>query len=109
MLSEYSDGVWYVALASLSSPEFLVTAVASALDVSFSSQIDLFKQLINHLGQKQMLLVLDNFEHLLPEGVSLPLEILNQTANIRLLITSRERLSLQGEWVYDLRGLSFPN
>jgi predicted ATPase/Flp pilus assembly protein TadD len=55
-----------------------------------------------------MLLVLDNFEHLLPEGVSLPLEILSQTANIRLLITSRERLSLQGEWVYDLRGLSFP-
>ncbi|HEY5572790.1 MAG TPA: BTAD domain-containing putative transcriptional regulator, partial [Anaerolineales bacterium] len=98
VLSQYSDGVWYVPLASLSSPEFLVSAVASALNVSFSSQIDLFKQLINHLGQKQMLLVLDNFEHLLPEGVSLPLEILNQTANIRLLITSRERLSLQGEW-----------
>jgi predicted ATPase/class 3 adenylate cyclase/Flp pilus assembly protein TadD len=108
MLTSFRDGIWFVPLASLSSPDFLISAIGSALKLSFSSQGEQGKQLIKHLGQKETLLLLDNFDPLLPEGASIPLEILRQTAKVKLLVTSRERLELSGEWVYEVHGLQFP-
>lgn len=108
LLLAFPDGVWFVPLASLSSPDFLTSSVGSTLKVSFSSQIDQTDQLVRYLKHKQMLLVLDNFEHLLPEGDRLPLQILQQTSGVKLLVTSRQRLNLHGEWICELRGLSYP-
>jgi predicted ATPase len=54
-----------------------------------------------------MLLVLDNFEHLI-QGASLLSEMLQAAPGIQLLVTSRERLNLQGEWVFEVEGLSYP-
>lgn len=107
-LSMYKDGVWFVPLASLSSPDFLVSTIASAINISVSKASNPLQQLINFLQQKELLVILDNFEHMLPEGVSVPLELLNQTPSIYLLVTSRERLNLSSEWIYELKGLSFP-
>ncbi|HEX6303084.1 MAG TPA: tetratricopeptide repeat protein, partial [Anaerolineales bacterium] len=109
LLKAFPDGVWLVPLASLSSPEFLISAAGSTLNVSFSSQVDQLEQLTRYLKHKEMLLVLDNFEHLLPEGVNLPLQIIRQASGVKLLVTSRERLNLHGEWVCELRGLSYPD
>jgi predicted ATPase/DNA-binding SARP family transcriptional activator len=114
----FTDGIFFVPLTTLKSTENCVTAIAEALNFTFSSQGNLKQQLINHLCQKEMLLVLDNFEHLLStspterdgndRAVGLLAEILQQSPRISLLVTTRERLNLQSEWVYDLKGLSFP-
>ena len=108
MLPVFPDGVWFVPLAPLTSADYLISAVASALDLSFSGQVEPQEQLLNYLSDKETLLVLDNYEHLLPAGVDLPIEIMQHTQGVKLLVSSRERLGLQGEWVYELKGMPYP-
>ncbi len=105
--AQFPDGVFFVPLASLSLPEFIAPAIRSALGLSSSSLLDPKVQLLNHLRQKSLLLVLDNLEHLL-EGVGLLAELLEQAPGVKLLVTSRERLNMQGEWLFDLQGLPVP-
>lgn len=103
----FSGGAFFVSLMSLSSPQFIVSAIADALRFTFSGPLDPWLQLFNHLREKCLLLVLDNFEHLL-EGGELLAELLLHTPEAKLLVTSRERLNLQGEWLFDLQGLPVP-
>jgi predicted ATPase/transcriptional regulator with XRE-family HTH domain len=103
----FPDGVCFVSLASLRTHTYLVPAIADALDYAFQGQIEPQIQLLNHLSTKQMLLVLDNAEHLLV-GVELFAEILEQSPGVKLLVTSRERLYLQSEWVFEIQGLPVP-
>lgn len=105
--ADFVDGVCFVPLASLSSPEFVAPAIIDALDFSFQGQVDPRIQLLNYLAGKQTLLVLDNIEHLL-DSVGLLADILQHTRGIKLLVTSRERLNLQSEWVFVVQGLSVP-
>ncbi len=105
--AQFPDGVFFVPLVSLSSPEFIAPAIGSALGLSSSSLLDPKVQLLNHVRQKSLLLVLDNLEHLL-EGVGLLAELLEQVPGVKLLVTSRERLNMQGEWLFDLQGLPVP-
>jgi predicted ATPase/transcriptional regulator with XRE-family HTH domain len=103
----FRDGVYFVPLVSLSSPQFIIPATADALGFMFSGSLDPQAQLLNYLGEKCLLLVLDNLEHLL-EGGRLLAELLQRAPEVKLLVTSRERLNLQGEWVFDLQGLPVP-
>jgi predicted ATPase/transcriptional regulator with XRE-family HTH domain len=103
----FPDGVCFIPLASLSSPEFIVTAIGSSLGLRFSGPVDPQAQLLGYLRAKCLLLVLDNLEHLL-EGGELLAELLQQAQGVKLLITSCARLNLQGEWLFDLQGLPFP-
>jgi predicted ATPase/DNA-binding XRE family transcriptional regulator/uncharacterized protein HemY len=103
----YRDGVRFVPLASLSASELMVPAIADALGLAFQGQIKPRVQLLNYLRDRQMLLVLDNVEHLL-DGVELFAEILECAPKINLLITSRERLNLHGEWTFEVQGLPVP-
>jgi predicted ATPase/transcriptional regulator with XRE-family HTH domain len=103
----FTDGVFFAPLASISSTEFLISAIAEAVDLSFQGAVDARTSLFNYLRQKQMLLVLDNVEHLLDAG-GLISEILEQVPRIKLLVTSRERLRLQEEWVFGVEGLPIP-
>ncbi len=105
--AQFPDGVFFVPLVSLSLPEFIAPAIGSALGLSSSSLLDPREQLLNHLRHKSLLLVLDNLEHLL-EGVGLLAELLEQAPGVKLLVTSRERLNMQGEWLFDLQGLPVP-
>ena len=106
--ANFPDGVWYVPLAPLRSPEHIPTAVGQALNLSFSGQVDPQEQLLHYLVDKEMLLLLDNYEHLLPEGASLPISIMENTPKVKILVTSRARLNLQNEWVVELQGLPYP-
>ncbi|MBI1878963.1 MAG: NACHT domain-containing protein, partial [Chloroflexi bacterium] len=106
----FLDGVYYVALAALSSANFLVSTLATVLNFTFYSNKDPQLQLLNYLRDKEMLLILDSFEHLLTpswEG-GLLIEIVQRAAGVKLLVTSQQRLNLQGEWVFEIQGLSFP-
>jgi len=103
----FAHGVYFVPLAPLSAADFIVPTIASALKFSLHGQSDPREQLLDFLRSKEMLLVLDNFEHLL-EGAELLTTILTDASQVKLLVTSRERLNLRWEQLLDVEGLRFP-
>jgi predicted ATPase/DNA-binding CsgD family transcriptional regulator/Tfp pilus assembly protein PilF len=107
-LPYFQDGVYFVSLAGVTSSLFLVSAIAEAVHFAFYEPGDFKAQLLEFLRQRQILLVLDNYEHLLP-NVDLVIEILQVTQRVSLLVTSRQHLGLRDEWVYELSGLSYPS
>jgi predicted ATPase len=106
-LAEFPDGTYFISLAPISEIEDIVPAIAAALRFTFHGSSDPEEQLLEHLSQKQLLLVVDNFEHLL-DGAGLLSDILSHATKVALLVTSRERLNLKEEWFYEVQGLSFP-
>lgn len=108
-LGQFADGVWYVSLVPLQSSSELVTAVAETIGLTFTGNTNPAHQLVSKLAGKEMLLILDNFEHLITESsLGLLADIMRQGAELKLLITSRERLNLQAERLLAVTGLSFP-
>ena len=116
----FADGTFFVNLAPLNTTEHLVHAVTSALNFTLANHAPPLTELLHYLRQKEMLLILDNFEHLLARGARTPADngngsatdlvtaILQHAAGVTILVTSRERLHLQGEWVFDVGGLETP-
>lgn len=128
------DGVYIVSLASITAGQDLsgvtqnltglsnqlTAAVAEAIGFSFRGANDLKGQLLTYLRSKAVLLVLDNFEHLIAsplsslsregqeDGLALLAGILQQAPQVKLLVTSRERLNLQEEYVLEVAGLTYP-
>lgn len=105
--SAFSHGVFFVGLAGLGSAELLVPAIATALDFRFHEGNEPKEQLLNYLRHKEMLVVLDNIEHLLA-GVGLVDDILTSAPGVRLLVTSREKLNRQAEQLFPIGGLTLP-
>ncbi|MFN8495020.1 MAG: tetratricopeptide repeat protein [Caldilineaceae bacterium] len=108
---KFPDGVWFVALDGLEGgtnanlANSLATAIAKALAFSFpSATVDPATQLIHHLRSKALLLILDNFEHLMP-GATFVVELLKQAEQIKVLATSRTPLNCQAEKLLWLHGL----
>ena len=107
LLERFANGVYFVPLAALPSPEALVGAIGAALDFTFREGKPPRQQLLEYLANKHLLLILDNFEHLV-EGAGLVPEILQAAPQVRALATSRERLNVQGEVLFHLSGMDFP-
>jgi predicted ATPase len=103
----YAHGAYFVSLAPVSSTDYLLSAVAEALRFTLYGGEEAKVQLINYLRDKQMLLVMDNFEHLL-DGASLIADFLAAVPAVKFLVTSQERLNLQGEWLFVVEGMPFP-
>jgi predicted ATPase len=80
---------------------------SQAILLSLDGSDDPGMHLFNYLRAKEVLLVLDNFEHLLV-GIPLLVELLGHAPRMTVLVTSRERLNLAGEWVFELEGLPYP-
>jgi predicted ATPase len=109
-LGNFRAGVFFVPLAPVTAPEFIVPAIAEAVGFAFFGQgglNDYRRQLFNYLHDKHVLLVLDNFEHL-AEAAGLLSELLKAAPPVKLIVTSRERLNLQEEWALTLAGMSVP-
>jgi DNA-binding SARP family transcriptional activator/predicted ATPase len=107
VLEQFTDGVYFVPLASVSEPCFIVPAMAEAMDVNLSGAQDPEAELLDTLQAKKLLLLVDNFEHV-TAGADLLSEIVRAAASVKLLVTSRERLNLLEEWVFEVRGLTCP-
>lgn len=105
--TSFPNGVFFTPLQRLSSADFIVSAIANAVSFQFYPDADPKLQLIHYLRDKALLLVLDNLEHLL-DGISILAEILSNAPSIRILATSRERLNLREEWVFEVGGLDYP-
>lgn len=99
--------IYFVPLAATPTPDILVAAVGEALGIAFHDEADTTAQLLDALRPRELLLLLDNFEHLLP-GAGLLADILAQAPGVRVMVTSRERLHLHGEWVLEIIGLPYP-
>src|SRR5262249_30532172 len=111
-LGNFADGVYFVSLAPLTSPDFIVSTAAQAIGFQFSSgqgeTREPKQQLLDYFREKTMLILMDNFEHLL-DGAGLVTEILEAAPGVKILATSRERLNLQAETLFRLEGLEFPD
>jgi predicted ATPase/DNA-binding SARP family transcriptional activator len=105
--SVFPDGVYFVPLAAVNSPDFLPFSIAAMLSASLTSQGDTQVQLLNYLRTKRVLLVLDSFEHLM-DGTTLIDEILKAAPRVKILVTSRERLNMQNEWLLPVEGMQYP-
>jgi transcriptional regulator with XRE-family HTH domain/tetratricopeptide (TPR) repeat protein len=102
----FEGRVYFVQLAPLTSVDAILPAIASIFGL-IAPNTDLKLRLVGYLREKSILLVLDNFEHLV-QGSDLLTELLQQSPRLKLLVTSRERLNLQGEWTLELSGLTLP-
>jgi predicted ATPase/class 3 adenylate cyclase len=98
------DGVWWVSLSPLREPALALDAVAKALDVRERPGATLEETLADSLAAKRSLLLLDNAEHLLPH-VATDIARLREAGGPKLLVTSRERLQLQGEHAWSVPSL----
>jgi predicted ATPase/DNA-binding SARP family transcriptional activator len=105
---DHVDGVWFVDLARLSEPALVPQAVASVLGVPEQPNRPLAETLAEFLRSKQLLLVLDNCEHLLSASAELVELLVSSSPELRVLATSRQALGLTGEVAWQLPGLSVP-
>ncbi len=125
-------GVCFVSLAALPSVDLLALAIAEALQLSLPSVGNPHAQLLNALHEREILLLLDNFEHLLaplpplpklgkgesrgdgsrsPQlttGLALLIDILAAAPEVKIMVTSRERLNLEEEWLFQVDSLPTP-
>lgn len=108
-LAQFSDGVYFVELAPLSDSQSIVPAIAEATGYQFQGDDrEPKQQILDFLRNKSMLLVLDNFEHLI-EGAAIVTEMLQAAHDIQILATSRKRLGQTGETLFHLPGMDFPD
>jgi predicted ATPase/DNA-binding SARP family transcriptional activator/Flp pilus assembly protein TadD len=107
-LGLHADGVYFIPLMSAENFTQAMQVIVETLQVSAAQINDPEQQLIEHLRSKHLLLVLDNFEHLIGDVPHLS-HLLAQAPGLQLLITSRERLLLQEEWVLAISGLQAPD
>lgn len=120
-LHHYFDGVYFVRLAALTTADVntLAAAIAQALGLSLQGQTAQ-TALLHYLRDKTLLLILDNFEQLLPVDtapaesdkrnsvLNFLTELLQTAPEVQLLVTSRVRLNLQGEWLFPVQGMPVP-
>ncbi len=108
LLPRFPDGVWLVELAPITEPDQVQHAVADALGVREDSRRSLRDTLRLHLKNRELLLVLDNCEHLLEASARLAEALVQSCPRVRILASSRERLGIGGESLFQLRPLDTP-
>ncbi len=107
-VKNFRHGAAFVSLAAISEPTFMAHALLQALEQPLQGSQNAQAQLLSYLRDKEILLVLDNYEQLLPD-VALLIKLVEHSAGVKLLVTSRERLALQAEQLFQVEGLNYPN
>ncbi|HEV2517320.1 MAG TPA: BTAD domain-containing putative transcriptional regulator [Devosia sp.] len=105
----YADGVWLVELASIADPNLIGEALCGALGVPVAGDRPAVASAIAHLNQREVLLILDNCEHLVAASAKLVEMLLGACPDVSILVTSRESLSVSGESLYRVPGLDYPD
>lgn len=105
---DFEHGVFYVPLAPLTSADNIVTTVIGVLGIMIGDEGTPQEELVKFFSQRNLLLVMDNFEHVL-DGADLVADILHTASNIKILVTSREALNLRMERVWHVRGMRYPD
>lgn len=106
-IPHFTDGIYFIGLQALSDATNILPTIAGILAIQFHNNASPLEQLLYFLHDKQILLVIDNFEHLL-DGADLLAEIIQSAPQVQILVTSREALNLQSEWLYPVKGMHYP-
>jgi DNA-binding winged helix-turn-helix (wHTH) protein len=107
LLDGFNGAVFFIDLAALTDAELVPIAVASALGFMVQTQ-DPVPSLLTYIGDKKILLVLDNCEHVIDVAAPLAERVINEAPQAHVLTTSREALRVQGEHVHLLHALDYP-
>jgi non-specific serine/threonine protein kinase len=108
LLDAFADGVFVVDLTPLSDPKLLASHVAEVFGLKEAPGTTIAERLVQHFSDKHLLLVLDNFEHLLG-GASLVAELLGAAPRVRILVTSRALLRVRAEHEFEVQPLEVPS
>jgi predicted ATPase/class 3 adenylate cyclase len=108
VLEDYPDGVWLVELASLEDPRMVPQAVATVLGVKESAEGSLLEALVNFVADRQLLIVLDNCEHVVQACAALARTILEAGPKVQILASSRDALRIAGEAAFPVAPLPAP-
>lgn len=103
----YAQGVYFVDLQSIYSVELLIPAISETLEIPVSGAEAPLEHLLSFLRDQEMLIILDNFENVL-EGAGLLSDLLLQTKDLKILVTSRGALNLLEEFLYPVGGMPYP-
>jgi predicted ATPase/DNA-binding SARP family transcriptional activator len=109
LVGKFRDGVWWIELVGLNDASLVPRTVAKAVDVREPPNQPLIETLEKNLKSKQMLLVIDNCEHLISACAQLADRLLSECKNLKILATSREALDILGETVWHAPSLSLPD
>ena len=105
--ASFADGVYFIPLQSLEQPEHVISAALDVLHVRADEGLEPKEALLNYLRDPHLLLIFDNFEHLL-DAAEIIADILSDCPQVKVLVTSREPLNLHEEWLRELQGLAYP-
>ena len=108
LLDDFPDGVFFVALASVSDPDLVASTIAQTLGVREADGQPLAERLKDYLREKQLLLLLDNFEQVL-SAAPLVADLLAACPRLKVLVTSRAPLHLRGEQEFPVPPLALPD
>ena len=99
--ADYRDGTWFVAFADITDPELIIPTISQTLELAEVGGLAPVRRLKQWLGERQVLMVLDNLEQL-ADGSAVLAEVLSACPGLTLLVTSREPLHLAGEQQYEV-------
>ena len=108
LLGHFQDGVFFIQLADISDPDQVVARIAQQLEVRAAGSQPLFQNLKDYLRDKNILLLLDNFEQLIP-AAPVVAELLASAPSLKVLVTSRILLNLRGEHEFPILPLDIPD
>ncbi len=109
ILDDYPNGVWLVELSTISEKDQVVRAVAAALDVRESTGHPLMSSIVEFLKPRELLIILDNCEHLIASCADFVETLLTSCPDVRILVTSREALGVQGEVAFHVPSMKLPD
>jgi predicted ATPase/DNA-binding XRE family transcriptional regulator len=108
VLPDFPDGVFFVALAPLDNPSLITLTIVQTLGYVEAKNVPARQQLMDGIGEKLMVLVLDNCEHLIEDVAPLVSDLLSACSRLKILTTSRESLRVAGEWLFPVPNLDVP-
>ena len=108
MPGQFGDGIFFVPLDSIVSPELIADAIAKILGIKINPRLDPLEQFLAELSSKNILLILDSFEHNLEQTLFLT-QLIDRIPSVKIIVTSRGRLHLENEAVVELHGLPVPD
>src|SRR5215213_10813783 len=106
-LEAFADSVWLIRLAALDAPELVLDAIARTLGIPATPGLTLLQSLQSALQERELLLVLDNFEEVVAAGPEIA-DLLRACPGLKALVTSRQRLRLRGERLVRVTPLATP-
>src|SRR6266498_382845 len=109
VLPSFTNGVWLVELAPLAEPSLIPQTIASVFELREVPNTSIMDILANYLHAKQLLLILDNCEHLIKACAKLSADLLHVCPRLKIMLSSREALGISGETVYRVPSLSLPD